>query len=139
MRKAAKRGGGVAMTCALAAGVALAVSGPAEGAKAKRDKAATAALELLSAGSNTIAGPGTFTEDSNDRGEIYQVVSGAPVDVCITVRNVGAVRVEIKADAEPSVDVRRDTTVARCFGAPQAIELKCNGSRCSAVWRIDRL
>src|SRR5689334_10141943 len=53
------------------------------------------ALFALAPGGKTLAGPGTFVGGVDDDTRIYQVVTGAPPNVCITVRNLsrGEIRV----------------------------------------------
>jgi len=101
----------------------------------------TEALAAMAAGDSTIAGPGVFTIDNDGRGNVYRVASGAPLDVCITVRNLARNgRVSIVVPAESSVNVRTDATRTLCYAAPSEIRLKCEDTRqCSAVWRVDRL
>ncbi|MBW2423416.1 MAG: hypothetical protein JRG86_04170 [Deltaproteobacteria bacterium] len=110
------------------------------GGKSK-DSDPTAALSAMAAGDSTIAGPGLFTIDNDGRGNVYRVISGAPFDVCITVRNLARTgRVAITAPGEGSVNVRPNATRALCYAAPSEIRLKCEDTRsCNAVWRVDRL
>jgi len=128
----------------LALSVSLAVVAFAQSAAAGNGgKAAdpTAALTAMAAGDSTIAGPGVFTIDSDGRGNVYRIASGAPLDVCITVRNLARKgRVSIVVPAESSVNVRTDATRTMCYAAPSEIRLKCDDTRsCNAVWRVDRL
>jgi hypothetical protein len=101
----------------------------------------TPALAAMAAGDNTIAGPGVFTDDNDGRGNVYRIVSGPPLDVCITVRNLARNgKVSINVPAESSVNVRTNATRTLCYAAPSEIRLKCEDTRsCSAVWRVDRL
>ena len=103
-------------------------------------------VELVSLGatSNTIAGPGSFTDDraNPEQNTIYQVFGGAAVDVCLTILNRGRL-----GDVQTIVDgvevgdvVKPRRTRARCFAAPTSIELGCrSGGTCDAVWRIDAI
>jgi hypothetical protein len=125
-----------------AVAAALLFAAPVEGGRSNNvDKNATQALELLGAGTNTIAGPATLTRDDGGRGRIYQVISGEAPDVCITVQNLGGNDVSIQVPDEPSGGkIESGSTAARCYAAPTEITLRCSRtSRCSVVWRIDRL
>ena len=107
-------------------------------------KAFDAALATLSAGAQTIGGPGTFADLVNSGSTIYQVTTGPAPDVCITVRVLppaasgfsGSVRVSVPA--APNVDIEVGATQAACYAAPTEIRLSCQQLSCAAVWRIDR-
>lgn len=98
-------------------------------------------LVALTATSNTIAGPGAFSEDRTDpqQNTIYEVFGGASADVCLTLQNRGRLG-EVKTivdGAEVGDAVKPGRTRARCFAAPTSIELACTSTTCAAVWRID--
>jgi len=102
------------------------------------------ALATLSAGAQTIGGPGTFADIANNSDPVYQVTTGAAPDVCITVRALtpgvsgtsGDVRVLVSG--APTVDIQVGQTQAACYGAPTEIRLACDQLSCAAVWRVDR-
>jgi hypothetical protein len=125
---------------AVAVTAALLFALPVEGGRNNLDKNTAAALGVLGAGTNTIAGPGALTRDDSGRGRVYQVISGEAPDVCITVQNNGGNDVQIQVPDESSSSIQSNSTGARCYAAPTEITLRCSRtSRCSAVWRIDRL
>jgi len=147
------------LSLALAAGLALALlvplpawsqfryigsSGSSSSGSSSSTSTSTAVEPVaLTATSNTIAGPGAFSDDrtSPEQNAIYQVFGGAAVDVCLTLQNRGRF-----GDVQTSVDgaevgdaVRPGRTRARCFASPSSIELACTSSSCDAVWRIDAI
>ena len=106
-------------------------------------KAFDAALATLSAGAQTIGGPGTFADLAGNSDPVYQVTTGGAPDVCITVRALppgvsgtsGTVRVTVAG--APNVDIEVGKTRTTCYGAPTEIRLDCEQLSCAAVWRID--
>ncbi len=100
-------------------------------------------LADVEATSNTIAGPGAFTEDRNnpDQNVIYEVFGAAAVNVCMTLQNRGRQGdVTAVVDGAPiDARVRPRRTRTLCFDTPSSIELSCSTSLCDALWRIDAI
>ncbi len=125
-------------------GPALSLGGSPTGTSAPAQFAATRedvdfALFALAAGGHTLAGPAAFFSSIDDDTNVYQVVTGAAVDVCITVRNLARGQIRVSATGAPSVDVDAGETLAACYAAPPVINLACReGAACAGVWRVDR-
>ena len=124
--------------------LSLALAGPVAAKGNNGEAQVNAALMAMSAGPNTIAGPGHYEAGGDGNRVIYEVISGPAPDVCITLRNRGSNgRVKIVVPGEPEEEsLRPGLTVSRCYATPSEISLKCGGnnsSTCRAVWRIDAL
>jgi hypothetical protein len=99
----------------------------------------TGALVALAPGGQTLAGPGTFLARTDEDTAVYDVLTGAAVDACATVRNLSRGTIRITATGANSLDVDPGETRAACYAAPARIALDCReGAVCEGVWRIDR-
>ena len=97
-----------------------------------------AALATLGTSANTIGGPGIFSDVADQGLPVYDVETGAPPNVCITVRNLstaGDIKVLVAGANEVVVTARRTRT--SCYGAPTLITLRCDLTPCAGVWRVD--
>ena len=97
-----------------------------------------AATAALGTGGLTLGGPGTFVGTSNEQSLVYEASTGAPLDVCVTVRNLSNADVQVLATGAPGVQVRLNLTRTACYAAPAQVSLRCDGGACAAVWRVDR-
>ncbi len=117
---------------ALVAALVLGMASPALAAKTSG----------LTAGGNTLAGPGTTNLGLNATATVYTDTSGNS-DTCVTVVNAGksAVRLSV-VDATPSttnIDLAIGASGALCRDETTRVDLTCLGaSSCSAQWRVDR-
>ena len=130
----------------LALALTLVAAGPALAGNGKKKKGSeetivNEALSAMAAGTNTLAGPGHFEVQPGGSRQIYEIVSGAAPDVCVTVRNRGVGRVRLIVIGEAELDrTPAGVTETHCFAAPMDMRMRCqdSGRMCSAVWRIDR-
>ena len=124
-----------------AAGAGIAF--PPPGGSAQTARAGTnakdfeAALVGLAGGAQTLGGPGTFSDDADQGNLVYEVVTGAAPDVCITVRNVSPGTVSVSVSGASTVNVSVGRTRTSCYAAPTRISLRCEDRACAAVWRVD--
>lgn len=92
---------------------------------------------------NTVAGPGSFTNDiaNPEQNVIYETFGGLAVDVCLTLQNRGSIGdVKTIVNGSDTGDrIRPQRTRSRCFTAPTSIELSCTSAVCDAIWRIDAI
>jgi len=117
---------------ALAAALILAIASPALAASSAG----------MTAGGNTLAGPGTTNLGLNATETVYTDAS-ANADTCVTVINAGKSPVRLSlVDVNPStstIDVAVGTSAALCVNETQRVDLTCLGvNTCSAQWRVDR-
>lgn len=122
---------------------AISIGGTSTGTSAPAQSTATqdvdSALFALAAGGHTLAGPAAFFSSIGDDTNVYQVLTGAAVDVCVTVRNLARGQIRVSATGAPSVDVDAGETLAACYAAPLVINLACReGGACAGAWRVDR-
>jgi len=116
---------------ALAAALILGIAGPAVAATSGG----------MTAGGNTLAGPGTTNLGLNATATVY-TDSSANSDTCVTVINIGksAVRLSI-VDSNPSttsIDLAIGASNALCRDNTERVDLTCLGvNTCSAQWRVD--
>ena len=98
-------------------------------------------LAALAAGGQTIGGPGSFTAIAGENSLVYEVLGGAALDVCITVRNLSNADVQVIVSGADGVEVDVNRTRAACYAAPTQISLRCSSGAgaCAAAWRVDRL
>jgi len=104
--------------------------------------ALAASAPALTAGGNTIGGPGTTNLGLNATATVYTDDS-ANADACVTVVNAGKspVRLTIANDAPStvSIDLAIGASGALCRDNTLRVDLVCLGaSTCSAQWRVDR-
>ncbi len=101
--------------------------------------AVTAALFALAAGGKTIGGPGTFLAGVDGEARIYEVLTGGPVNACLTLRNLSQGQIRVSVNTAMSTDVNAGETRTSCYTMPAMIDLRCRqGTSCEGVWRIDR-
>ena len=117
---------------ALLAALTLAIAAPAGAASAP----------ALTAGGNTLAGPGTTNLGLNATVTVYTDAS-ANADTCVTVVNAGKspVRLSMLDDAPSttSIDLAIGASGALCRDNTERVDLVCLGANtCTAQWRVDR-
>ena len=98
---------------------------------------------ILPAGGNTIAGPGTVHFDCDDNGgeqiSILGLQSSLGFPICVTVRNCGKTVLTLKFAGE-LITINSKETKALCGNYDQSTDIElltdeaCEGS---AVWRVD--
>jgi hypothetical protein len=96
------------------------------------------ALLSLAAGAQTLGGPGNFSEGVGQGTLVYEVLTGTAPDVCITVRNLSAGKIDLVATGATTTEVGVGRTRTACYGAPSQISLRCDQRACAGVWRVDR-
>lgn len=99
------------------------------------------ALAAMSAGGKTVGGPGTFLTGADGSARIYQVLTGTPLNACVTVRNLSLGQIRVSVNDAASIDVNAGETASSCYAVPTGgfVELRCRqGTSCEAVWRVDR-
>lgn len=97
-----------------------------------------AALVSLAAGAQTLGGPGNFSDEVGQGNLVYEVSTGTAPDVCITVRNLSAGKIDVVATGATATEVGVGRTRTACYGAPSQISLRCDQRACAGVWRVDR-
>jgi len=97
-----------------------------------------AALAGLAGGAQTLGGPGTFADDADQGNLVYEVLTGAAPDVCITVRNLASGKIDVIATGATTVEVAVGRSRTACYAAPAQISLRCDQRACAGVWRVDR-
>lgn len=117
------------LNVALASFLVVGLAAPATAAKG----------DDMTAGGNTIAGPGST---SIPAGESVTVLGGLNnEDVCVTVSNSGkdAIRLDLIETATTEVPVPAGATVSHCASV-DSVNLVCVGTKtCTASWRADKL
>lgn len=100
-------------------------------------------LNSLSAGGNTIAGPGVVTGVAPLNLAVWR--STFPISVCITATNLGSavVSTEFVPGPPDSLVVGKGKTISNCKQDVTSVLVKCAGNPpqddCRVVWRVDKV
>lgn len=101
----------------------------------------------LSAGANTIAGPGRVTLAPGADTLVLRQSDATPFDLCVTVVHVGPPGTTITAAVVDPGSVANSSGVERpgdavsvCRAASNAVRVFCisSGPSCAALWRVDQ-
>jgi hypothetical protein len=101
----------------------------------------------LSAGANTIAGPGRVTVEAEGEVRVLLQSPQTPLDLCLTVVNVGPAGTAISGAVKDPGSVVNTSDAAPpgdaasvCRAASNEVSVRClnPGATCSALWRVDQ-